>query len=53
MSAESALVLNGDILTDFDIASLIATHQLRVREFGAEASLTVVEVARPHPYGNH
>lgn len=51
MRPESALVLNGDILTDYDLTRLIATHRQRVEQYGAEASLTVIEVARPHPYG--
>ncbi len=42
-----AIVFNGDILTDFDIAEIARQHLQRE----AQVTLTLYRVARPHPYG--
>ncbi len=44
---ETVLVLNGDILTDFDLSAVIAFH--RKRE--AVATIALRPVARPHTFG--
>lgn len=44
---ETALVLNGDVLTDIDIAALLAFH----REKSAEATIVLTPVADPSAYG--
>ncbi len=41
------LVLNGDILTDFDIGSVLQFHRSR----GAVATIALRPVARPHGFG--
>lgn len=41
------IVFNGDILTDFDIGAILATHVERE----AQVTLTLHPVKRPHPYG--
>jgi mannose-1-phosphate guanylyltransferase len=43
----SFLVLNGDILTDLDITALVGSH----RDRGAEATITLTEVADARPFG--
>jgi len=42
-----AIVFNGDILTDFDIGGIVRLHHER----GAQVTLTLYRVRRPHPYG--
>jgi NDP-sugar pyrophosphorylase family protein len=44
---DTFVVLNGDILTDFDLASIIAFH----REKKALVTLTLKDVPSPSPYG--
>lgn len=44
---ETTVVLNGDILTDVDISSIIAFH----RENKSEATLTLIPVDNPSAYG--
>jgi mannose-1-phosphate guanylyltransferase/phosphomannomutase len=44
---ETLVVLNGDILTDFDISSIIEFHQSK----DALVTLTLKEVPSPSPYG--
>ncbi|HXG24964.1 MAG TPA: NDP-sugar synthase [Chthonomonadales bacterium] len=44
---EAVLVLNGDILTDFDLAGVIAFH----RKQGAIATIALRAVERPHAFG--
>jgi mannose-1-phosphate guanylyltransferase len=44
---ERFAVLNGDILTDFDISALWRAHD----EIGAQATLTLMEVEDPSAYG--
>jgi len=44
---DTFVVLNGDVLTDFDIASIVAFH----REKQALVTLTLKEVPSPSPYG--
>src|SRR5207249_2251553 len=41
------VVLNGDVLTDFDLKAVLAFHAAR----NAEATIAVRRVARPHAYG--
>lgn len=45
--AETTVVLNGDILTDIDIAEVVRIH----RERGATATLSLTEVEDPSKYG--
>jgi mannose-1-phosphate guanylyltransferase len=45
--AERFAVLNGDILTDFDLSALVRAHQ----EMGARATITLIEVDDPSAYG--
>ena len=45
--SETTVVLNGDVLTDFDISSLVEFH----REKNAAATITLVPVADPSRYG--
>jgi mannose-1-phosphate guanylyltransferase/phosphomannomutase len=44
---DTVVVLNGDVLTDFDIASIVRFH----REKNALVTLTLKEVPSPSPYG--
>jgi mannose-1-phosphate guanylyltransferase len=44
---ERFAVLNGDILTDFDISALWRRHE----EFGGRATITLMEVEDPSAYG--
>ena len=44
---DTFVVLNGDVLTDFDISSIVAFH----REKQALVTLTLKEVPSPSPYG--
>jgi mannose-1-phosphate guanylyltransferase/phosphomannomutase len=44
---DTVVVLNGDILTDFDISSVVRFH----REKRALVTLTLCEVPSPSPYG--
>ena len=44
---DTVVVLNGDVLTDFDISSIIAFH----KEKQALVTLTLKEVPSPSPYG--
>jgi NDP-sugar pyrophosphorylase family protein len=44
---ETLVVLNGDVLTDFDISSVIRFH----KEKRALVTLTLAEVPSPSPYG--
>jgi NDP-sugar pyrophosphorylase family protein len=44
---DTTLVLNGDILTDFDIGQIVAFH----RERGAQATIALRPVERPHAFG--
>ncbi|HUA11144.1 MAG TPA: NDP-sugar synthase [Solirubrobacteraceae bacterium] len=44
---ETFLMLNGDVLTDIDITAQLAAH----RASGARATLALVPVADPSPYG--
>jgi mannose-1-phosphate guanylyltransferase/phosphomannomutase len=44
---DSLVVLNGDVLTDFDISSIIRFH----KEKNALVTLTLKEVPSPSPYG--
>jgi mannose-1-phosphate guanylyltransferase len=44
---ETFLVLNGDILTDLDLAALVAFH----REHGAAATITLAPVDDARPFG--
>jgi len=41
------IVFNGDILTDIDLGAVVRHHLER----GAQATLTLYRVQRPHPYG--
>lgn len=41
------IVFNGDILTDFDIGSILKNHEATQ----AHVTLTLYRVKRPHPYG--
>lgn len=45
--AETVIVLNGDVLTDFDLGSIIRFHQ----ENGADATIAVRTSPRPHGFG--
>jgi NDP-sugar pyrophosphorylase family protein len=44
---ETTVVLNGDVLTDLDLASVIASHRAR----GAAATLVLTPVPNPSAYG--
>jgi mannose-1-phosphate guanylyltransferase len=44
---ERFAVLNGDILTDFDVSALWRAHS----EFGGQATITLMEVEDPSAYG--
>lgn len=44
---ESVAVFNGDVLTDFDISTILAFH----RERNAIATITLAEVPSPNPFG--
>ena len=44
---DTALVFNGDILTDFDLSAMIASH----KETGADATIALTPVADPSRYG--
>ena len=44
---DTTVVLNGDVLTDFDVAAFIETH----KERGAAATLALMPVANPSAYG--
>lgn len=44
---ETTVVLNGDILTDFDLSKILAHH----KEKGAEATLALMPVENPSAYG--
>jgi NDP-sugar pyrophosphorylase family protein len=44
---ERTVVLNGDILADFDLASILARHEAQ----GAAASIVLTPVANPSAYG--
>src|SRR6266851_792599 len=46
-ATDSILVLNGDILTDFDLTKIIAFH----KERGARATIALRSVERPHAFG--
>jgi mannose-1-phosphate guanylyltransferase len=41
------VVFNGDVLHDFDLNGILADHE----DSGADATLTLYTVRRPHPYG--
>lgn len=41
------VVFNGDVLHDFDLAAILRDHE----DSGADATLTLYTVHRPHPYG--
>lgn len=47
LTDEPVLVLNGDILTDFDLSALIAFHRAR----DAWATIALRSVERPHAFG--
>lgn len=47
IEADTTLVLNGDILTDFDIGAIVAFH----RERSAQATIALRPVERPHAFG--
>lgn len=47
LEADTTLVLNGDILTDFDIGSVVRFH----REKSARATIALRPVERPHAFG--
>jgi len=47
LDPDTVLVLNGDILTDFDIGAVVAFH----RERGARATIALRPVERPHAFG--
>ena len=47
LSSEPFLVLNGDILTDFDIGAMAAAHRAR----RAELSIGLVSIEDPSPFG--
>ncbi len=44
---DDCVVFNGDVIHGFDIASILESHRQR----GADVTLTLREVPRPHPYG--
>jgi mannose-1-phosphate guanylyltransferase/phosphomannomutase len=44
---DTFVVLNGDVLTDFDISSIVKFH----RDKGALSTLTLKQVPSPSPYG--
>ena len=44
---DTVVVLNGDVLTDFDISSILRFH----KEKGALSTITLKEVPSPSPYG--
>jgi len=44
---DALLVLNGDILTDFDLGQILAFHQTR----RAQATIAVRAIERPHAFG--
>jgi NDP-sugar pyrophosphorylase family protein len=44
---ERAVILNGDVLADFDLASILAHHEAE----GAAASIVLTPVANPSAYG--
>lgn len=44
---DTFVVVNGDVLTDLDVAQLVAFH----RDHGAEATLHLIPVADPSAYG--
>lgn len=46
-SDRSVLVLNGDILTDFDLGAILRFHRAR----GAQATIALRAVERPHAFG--
>jgi NDP-sugar pyrophosphorylase family protein len=46
-SDETFLALNGDILTDLDLTTMVATH----RERGASATIALTHVENARPYG--
>lgn len=47
LSPKRCVVFNGDTLHDFDLGSILETHETR----RAEITLTLYRVARPHPFG--
>jgi mannose-1-phosphate guanylyltransferase len=47
LSTKNCVVFNGDTLHDFDIHAIIEDHE----QSGADATLTLYTVHRPHPYG--
>lgn len=51
MPDQSVIVLNGDILTDFDLSSVIEEHSVRVKTDSAVGSVILRTVDRPHAFG--
>jgi mannose-1-phosphate guanylyltransferase len=47
LPGDRVVVLNGDILTDFDVGQVVAFHQ----EKGAQATIALRAVERPHAFG--
>ena len=48
---ERFLVVNGDVLSDLDLSALLSFHDDAHRRSGAEASIQLVGVDDPSPYG--
>ncbi len=48
---ERFLVVNGDVLSDLDLSALLSFHDDAHRRGGAEASIELVGVDDPSPYG--
>lgn len=48
---ERFLVVNGDVLTDLDVTSLVAFHEAAVEAGGAEATIALLPVADPSSFG--
>lgn len=48
---ERFLVVNGDVLSDLDLSQLLSFHDEAHRRGGAEATIQLVGVADPSPYG--
>lgn len=46
-AGDNILVFNGDVLTDFDLSTIVDSHRKR----GAAVTLTLHEVPSPSPYG--
>ena len=48
---ERFLVVNGDVLSDLDLSALLSFHDAAHQRHGAEASIQLVGVDDPSPYG--